>query len=104
MLYHSGLVQSGPTLCAIVGAGDTFCDPTQVTFPEDEASRHKVIDLVGDLALLSKGGHGGIPVGHMIAWNADHVLQLKFCLLIWYEMGLNENWINSTSAKIHSNN
>merc|ERR1719262_1921186 len=38
-LYDSGLVQAGPTLCAIVGMGETFDEASQVTFPNDEAAR-----------------------------------------------------------------
>jgi UDP-3-O-acyl-N-acetylglucosamine deacetylase len=55
--------------------GETFQDPGEVTFPEDEAARHKVIDLTGDLSLLSQNGQGGLPIGHFVAWNADHELQ-----------------------------
>merc|ERR1711964_390323 len=74
------------TLCAIVGKGSMFHDPEEVTFPDDEAARHKVIDLTGDLALLCESGHGGLPVGHFVAWNADHALQLKFCVHLWNEV------------------
>jgi UDP-3-O-acyl-N-acetylglucosamine deacetylase len=85
-LYDSGLLQGGPTLCAIVGMGDSFHDPGEVTFPGDEPARHKVIDLAGDLALLSQEGQGGLPLGHFVAFNADHALQLKFCTALWNEL------------------
>jgi len=85
LLYDSGLVQAGPTYCAIVGMGNSFQDPGEVTFPNDETARHKVIDLTGDLALLTLNGHWGLPVGHFVAWNANHVLQLKFCTKLWNE-------------------
>lgn len=91
-LYDSGLVQAGPTLCAIVGKEHVFQNPEEVTFPDDEAARHKIIDLNGDLALLCRSGNGGTPVGHFLAWNADHSLQLKFCIHLWNEflcLGLN---------------
>jgi UDP-3-O-acyl-N-acetylglucosamine deacetylase len=95
-LYDSGLVQAGPSACAIVGMGETFQNPGEVTFPDDEASRHKVIDFVGDLSLLSSNGQGGIPVGHFVAWNADHVLQIKFCIRLWNELlDLSDNFLTS---------
>jgi UDP-3-O-[3-hydroxymyristoyl] N-acetylglucosamine deacetylase len=50
--------------------GETFQDPGEVTFPEDEAARHKVIDLTGDLSLLSQNGQGGLPIGHFVACNS----------------------------------
>merc|ERR1719316_2218974 len=68
-LYDSGLVQAGPSLCALVALGQTFDEPSEVTFPHDEAARHKVIDFTGDLSLLTLGGQGGIPIGHLVAWN-----------------------------------
>lgn len=76
LLYDAGLVQAGPTLCSIVGMGNTFLDSGEVTFPDDEASRHKIIDFIGDLSLLSREGQGGIPIGHFTAWNANHSLQV----------------------------
>merc|ERR1712060_623612 len=76
-LYSYGLLQSGPTHCTIVGMGETFQDAGEVTFPDDEAARHKIIDFTGDLALLSTNGNDGLPIGHYVAWNADHVLQLR---------------------------
>jgi len=95
-LYDSGLIQAGPSICAIVGMGETFQNPGEITFPDDEASRHKVIDFVGDLSLLSNNGQGGIPVGHFVAWNADHVLQIKFCIRLWNELlDLSDNFLTS---------
>jgi len=100
-LYDSGLVQAGPTICALVGMGEVFQDPGEVTFPDDEAARHKVIDLTGDLALLSQEGHGGIPVGHFVTWNANHNLQLKFCDQLWSKLiKSSEQNISSATPKI----
>jgi len=85
-LYDSGLVQAGPATCSIVGMGEIFQDPGEVTFPDDEAARHKIIDLAGDLSLISLEGQGGIPIGHFISWNADHELQILFCTKLWNRM------------------
>ena len=49
----------------------------------DEFVRHKVLDLVGDLALL------GRPVlGHVIARNAGHALNYELVLAIQRAVGL----------------
>merc|ERR1712224_973160 len=66
--------------------GQTFDERSEVTFPNDEAARHKVIDFTGDLGLLSLSGQGGIPIGHLVAWNANHTLQIKFCVHLWKEI------------------
>ena len=34
--------------------------------------------MQGDLALLASKGSRGIPIGHTVAHNADHALQLRF--------------------------
>lgn len=50
---------------------------------EDEPVRHKVLDLVGDLALL------GAPLkGHIMAWRAGHRVNAAFGLHLRKELGL----------------
>ena len=34
--------------------------------------------LQGDLALLSENGNRSLPIGHIVAHNADHALHVKF--------------------------
>lgn len=34
--------------------------------------------MQGDLALLSSDGSQGLPIGHIVAYNADHALHLEF--------------------------
>jgi UDP-3-O-[3-hydroxymyristoyl] N-acetylglucosamine deacetylase len=41
---------------------------------DDEACRHKILDLIGDLSLVSRGGNGGLPVAHIVAYKAGHAL------------------------------
>lgn len=82
-LFDSGLVRAGPTGVSVVAQGEDYLDPTEVTFPLDEPARHKVVDLLGDLSLLNEGGQGGLPLGHFVAWKADHALQTKFCVELW---------------------
>jgi UDP-3-O-acyl-N-acetylglucosamine deacetylase len=91
-LYDSGLVQAGPTFCAIVGMGESLHDPAEVSFPDDETARHKVLDLTGDLALLSREGNGGLPRGHVLSWTTDHILQTKFCALVCNDLGYDDGY------------
>jgi len=49
----------------------------------DEFVRHKVLDLIGDLALL-----GRPIIGHVIARNAGHALNLELVLAIQHALGL----------------
>jgi UDP-3-O-acyl-N-acetylglucosamine deacetylase len=39
-----------------------------VRFLKDEAARHTMVDLIGDLSLNAAPGHSGLPVGHIIAY------------------------------------
>ena len=49
----------------------------------DEFVRHKMLDLIGDLALL-----GRPLVGHVVARNAGHSLNLELLLAIQHALGL----------------
>ncbi|MBI3636931.1 MAG: UDP-3-O-[3-hydroxymyristoyl] N-acetylglucosamine deacetylase [Candidatus Rokubacteria bacterium] len=49
----------------------------------DEFVRHKILDLIGDLALLSRP-----VVGHVIARNAGHALNFELVLAIQRALGL----------------
>ena len=43
----------------------------------NEPARHKLLDLVGDLALL-----GALPRAHVVAWKASHKLHVRLARLI----------------------
>jgi UDP-3-O-acyl-N-acetylglucosamine deacetylase len=34
--------------------------------------------MQGDLALLAVGGSQGLPIGHIVSFNADHALHVTF--------------------------
>lgn len=38
---------------------------------DNEACRHKILDLIGDLSLVARGGNGGFPVAHIVAFKAS---------------------------------
>lgn len=49
-----------------------------VRYYDDEPVRHKLIDLTGDLALLGYMGNQGLPVGHVLAYKANHAMHIEF--------------------------
>ncbi|GJP72983.1 hypothetical protein CLOP_g3748 [Closterium sp. NIES-67] len=49
--------------------------PLRVPF---EPCRHKLLDLIGDLALCGRGGNSGIPNAHIVAYKASHALHVAF--------------------------
>jgi UDP-3-O-[3-hydroxymyristoyl] N-acetylglucosamine deacetylase len=59
----------------------------------DEFVRHKILDLIGDLALL-----GRPVVGHIIARNAGHDLNFQLVLQIQRALGLERRTAGAVSA------
>ena len=68
MLRKSGLIQGGSLENAVVLTRDGVMNPEGLRF-RDEFCRHKVLDLIGDLALL---GHP--LIGHVYAERAGHAV------------------------------
>ncbi len=69
-LRASGLIRGGSLENAVVLTRQGVMNPEGLRFP-DEFCRHKVLDLLGDLALL---GH---PIlGHVIAERAGHAMHI----------------------------
>eukprot|EP00803_Ostreobium_quekettii_P000538 evm.model.scf_2108.3 EVM.evm.TU.scf_2108.3 scf_2108:18090-20197(-) len=77
-LRNAGYVKAGGDDVAIIGLDDTWWDVDSVRMPVDEPVRHKLVDLIGDLSLLSLGGMSGLPFGHVVAYKANHDLHLRF--------------------------
>ena len=59
----------------------------------DEFVRHKILDLIGDLALL-----GRPVVGHVIARNAGHALNFELVVAIQRALGLERRPVGATAA------
>jgi UDP-3-O-[3-hydroxymyristoyl] N-acetylglucosamine deacetylase len=71
MLRQHGLALGGSLENAIV-IGETGVLNNQLRF-EDEFVRHKILDAIGDLALM------GVPIiGHLVAHRAGHALHTAF--------------------------
>ncbi len=67
-LRKSGLVRGGSLENAIVLTADGFLNPEGLRFA-DEFCRHKILDLIGDLALL-----GAPLLGHVVVERGGHAL------------------------------
>lgn len=48
---------------------------------DNEACRHKILDLIGDLSLVAQGGNGGFPVAHVVAFKASATFRLSSSFL-----------------------
>ena len=78
MLRQNGLALGGSLENAIV-LGETGVLNNALRF-EDEFVRHKILDAIGDLALV------GYPViGHLVAHRAGHALHTEFAAKILEE-------------------
>lgn len=81
MLRRSGLVKGGSLENAIVLTRDGVMNPEGLRFP-DEFCRHKILDVIGDLALL---GHP--LVGHVEAERAGHAMHFALVDRLLREKG-----------------
>lgn len=79
LLQKSGLVRGGSLENAVVVSKDGVMNPEGLRFP-DEFCRHKVLDLVGDLALM---GHP--LVGRIEAERAGHAVHYSLVARLWKE-------------------
>src|SRR5262249_2302436 len=71
-LQKRGLIKGGTLENAVVVDDDRILNEGSLRFP-DEFVRHKVLDLLGDLALL------GRPIqGHILAVRSGHETNVKF--------------------------
>ncbi|BDA45737.1 probable UDP-3-O-acyl-N-acetylglucosamine deacetylase 5, m [Coccomyxa sp. Obi] len=77
-LRSRGLIKGGTIGAALIAYGSDWYEDGIARFYDDEPARHRIVDLTGDLALLSEDGNRGLPIGHIIAHNADHALHVKF--------------------------
>lgn len=91
MLRKSGLIQGGSLENAVVLTRDGVMNPEGVRFP-DEFCRHKVLDIIGDLALL---GHP--LIGHVVAERAGHAMHVA---LVDKLLRHKEAWETVTSAAL----
>jgi len=75
-LQAAGMIRGGSLDNAVVVEADGVANSEGLRFP-DEFVRHKVLDLLGDLALLGKPLHG-----HVMAWRSGHRTHVDFVKLL----------------------
>ena len=83
-LKKRGLIRGGSLDNAIVLDQDRVLNLGGLRFP-DEFVRHKILDLLGDLALL-----GGVVEGRISAVNSSHRLHRRFLNLLMEECALGD--------------
>ncbi len=71
-LRKAGLIKGGSLDNALIFGDEGLINKTELRFP-DEIVRHKVLDLIGDLALIGK-----LYKGHYIAIKSGHKTHLDF--------------------------
>lgn len=73
-----GLIKGGSEYCAMIAKGEGWLNGSSIRYPMDEQARHKILDILGDLALIASEGNDALPYGHIIAYKAGHDMHLKF--------------------------
>ncbi|MCS7030268.1 MAG: UDP-3-O-acyl-N-acetylglucosamine deacetylase [Gloeomargarita sp. SKYG116] len=76
-----GLIRGGSLANALVCDRERGWLNPPLRFP-DEPARHKLLDLLGDLALL-----GTLPRGHYLAYKAGHRLHTQLAARLWTRVG-----------------
>ncbi|KAK4264055.1 hypothetical protein QN277_029395 [Acacia crassicarpa] len=72
-MRNAGLIKGGSLENAIVCSVHKGWLNPPLRF-NDEPSRHKVLDLIGDLSLFAQFGYQGVPVAHFVAYKGGHAL------------------------------
>jgi len=92
-LRHQGLAKGGSLKNAVLVDGERIVNDEGLRF-ENEFVRHKILDAMGDLALL------GVPViGHLYGYKIGHKLNN---LLIKQLLSIPDAWSYTTMADIYS--
>jgi UDP-3-O-[3-hydroxymyristoyl] N-acetylglucosamine deacetylase len=77
-----GLIRGGSLENAVVFDADSVMNPGGLRFP-DECCRHKILDLIGDIALI------GYPLrGHVVAEQAGHAMHTALVLKLMRDRSL----------------
>jgi len=76
--HELGYFRAGTEGTVLIASGSDWWEAAEVRFIENEPARHRAVDLIGDLALSAAPGCAGLPLGHVLAFNADHDLHARF--------------------------
>ncbi|KAG2441679.1 hypothetical protein HXX76_003297 [Chlamydomonas incerta] len=91
-MRDAGWLLGGTEGAMLIGNGDTWYDSSLVRHERDEPARHQMQDLIGDLSLLARHGHAGLPLGHVVAYDADHELFAAFVARL-RELTGEQDWV-----------
>ncbi|GAQ87054.1 UDP-3-O-acyl N-acetylglycosamine deacetylase family protein [Klebsormidium nitens] len=83
-LRVAGLIKGGSLENALVCSISKGWLNPPLRFP-NEPCRHKLLDLIGDLALAEVDG-SGFPNAHVVAYKASHTLHVKFAKALLQKM------------------
>jgi len=83
-MRNMGLIRGASLENAVCFEHDKVLNPDGLRFP-DEPCRHKVLDLIGDLALIGKP-----LIGHVVAERAGHAMHTALVSRIMSDPGLYE--------------
>ena len=53
--------------------------------------------MQGDLSLIAEKGHAGLPMGHIIAYKADHEMHIEFAKQLKASCSPGD-WVNADKA------
>src|SRR5205814_7879514 len=90
-LQASGLIRGGSLDNAIVLTRDGMLNDTSLRFP-DEFVRHKILDLLGDFALI-----GRAVLGRLVANKAGHALHTRFVAEL---LESRSHWTMASAAEV----
>ncbi len=90
-MKNMGLIRGGALTNALVFTRDAVMNADGLRF-SDECCRHKILDLIGDLALI------GYPLlGHVVAERAGHAMHTALVLKLMRDRTL---WELATSDEV----
>lgn len=99
VLLKGGMLKGGSMENGIVADGKYWCTGMN-RFGSDEPTRHRLLDLVGNLSLMAEGGNAGLPRGHIVAFHNGEIkssLSLKFAKAFLEAHGVRDSWSDATA-------
>ncbi|KAG2485268.1 hypothetical protein HYH03_015943 [Edaphochlamys debaryana] len=90
-LRDAGWLQGGTEGCVLIAYGERWYDDELVRF-DDEPVRYQIQSLIGALSLLARDGHSGLPLGHIVSYDADAELAAAFVAKL-AETAREEDWV-----------
>ena len=74
--FRAGVLRGGLENSALLANADQWWNPPMML--PNECARHKMLDLIGDLSLMAEPGMAGVPIGHIVAYKANHNMHAEF--------------------------